>query len=265
VAHGAWIIGRNWNWSFLATCAALAARLLRREEDGLARNLLFPVLGVTGVASFLLQAQGLGYTLAPIWAATVPILCSGLALLPVESRRWPRLAAALSAVLLLLPVAGAAKKWSGQLGSSFAWLSGRISRDAHYAHWDAGDGLTAADVLALGAELERAVPPDGTVLVWGRANGVSFMARRAQPTRFHHNVTITRAYLPQPLASRWNDRFRSELEAKAPAYCLVNLGELTFPPPQPESATFLAQYLASEYELVRKVGDDALYRRRGAR
>lgn len=265
-AAGTWhVFWRNvlvsWHWITVGAAVSLLVQLRRREPASAARNLLFPVLWVTGLATYLLQGQSLGYTLGVLYAATVPILCSGLGLVvfgPGTSR--PR--AAVLAVVVAIPVLGTAKKWSAEFPSSLAWLAGRRTAAAHYATFGAGDGLTAADAIALGEELRRVVPPDGTVLVWGRANAVNFLAQRAQPTRFHHNVTIMRRYLPPRLAAPWNAWFEQEVTARAPAACLVNESELDDTPPAPGSVTFLKRYLAEHYRRVRTVGESGLYLRR---
>jgi hypothetical protein len=251
----------SWHWITGGALASLVVHLLRREQASAARNLLFPVLWVTGLASYLLQGQSLGYTLGVLFAATVPILCSGLGLVsfsPGASRGRVVMLAAVVAI----PVLGTAKKWSAEFPSSVAWLAGRRTAAAHYATFGAGDGLTAADAIALAEELRREVPPDRTVLVWGRANAVNFLAQRAQPTRFHHNVTIMRRYLPARLSAVWNPWFEQEVTTRAPAVCLVNESELDDLPPAPRSVTFLKRYLAEHYRRVRTIGDSGLYVRR---
>ena len=87
------------------------------------------------------------------------------------------------------------------------------------------------------------------------------MASDLQPTRFHHNVTIMRRYLPERLASRWNALFREEVTARRPEACLVNETELDETPPAPESIVFLRRYLAENYRRVRTIGQSGLYLR----
>lgn len=251
---------RSWHWISAGALVGLAAHLLRREPDAAARNLLFPAMWATGVVTYLAQGQALGYTLGVSYAATVPILCSGLALLTVPPGSSLRRALVVG-VVAAIPVLGTAKKWSTEFRSSVAWLTGRIGAEAHYAGYGAGDGMTAAEVIALAAELRREVPPGGTILVWGRANAVNFLAQRPQPTRFHHNVTIMRRYLPGPLAEKWNGWFREEVEARAPEACVVNEGELDGTPPVPGSISFLERYLADHYRRIRTVGESGVYLR----
>jgi hypothetical protein len=252
----------SWHWIFGGAAIALVANLARREPDGLARNLLFPTLWVTGLASYLLQVQGFRYTLGVPYAATVPILCSGLGLITVRHVRTRGWRSALFAALVLAPVLGTAKKWSSEFESSIRWLAGRISADVHYSRFPAGDGISAAEAMALAARLKRTVPETGTILVWGRANVINFLAERPQPTRFHHNVVITRRYLPDDLAARWNALFCEEVQARKPEFCLVNQQELQGPMPQPGSIVFLKEYLERNYLLVSSVGDGGLFRRK---
>ena len=163
---------------------------------------------------------------------------------------------------MAVPILGTAKKWSAEFRSSAAWLIGRSSGRRYLARFGAGDGMTAAEAIALAAELRRIVPEDGTVLVWGRANVLNFLARRPQPTRFHHNVTIMRRYLPAHLASKWNAWFEEEVTGRAPAACVVNERELDDTPPAPASVTFLKRYLAENYRRVRTIGEAGLYLRK---
>jgi len=253
---------KHWHWISLGAVLGLGANLLRREPDSAARNLLFPTLWLTGLASYLAQAQGLGYTLGVSYAATIPILCSGLGLLSFRApaaRGWRRLVVV---ALVAVPILGTAKKWSAEFGSSVRWLTGRITAQEHYGGFDAGDGISAGEAIALAAELRRAVPEGGTILVWGRANVINFLAERPQPTRFHHNVVIMRRYLPERLAGKWNAWFHEEVEAARPAACLVNEAELDETPPVPGSIAFLRAYLAADYVRVRTVGLSGLYLRR---
>jgi hypothetical protein len=250
----------SWHWITAGALAALAVRLARREPEGAARNLLFPTLWLTGVVTYVAQGQALGYTLGVMYAATVPILCSGLALVAVPA--GPRLRRAAAIALLAVPVAGTAKKWASEFRSPVAWLAGRQTAAQHYARYGAGDGVSAAEAIALAEELDRLVPPDGTVLVWGRANVLNFLSGRPQPTRFHHNVTIMRRYLPARLATKWNAWFEEEVTARAPRVCVVNEQELDDAPPAPASIVFLKRYLAEHFVRVRTVGDSGLYVRR---
>ncbi len=252
----------SWHWISAGALIGIVVNLARREPGAAARNLLFPALWATGLVTYLAQGQALGYTLGVMYAATVPVLCSGLGLLslpPGASARRTAVVLALAAV----PVLGTAKKWSTEFRSSAAWLSGRIGAEAHYARYGAGDGMTAAQAMALAAELRREVPGGGTILMWGRANVINFLARRPQPTRFHHNGTIMRRYLPPHLADKGNAWFREEVEARAPEACVVNEQELDDTPPVPGSIAVLKRYLAEHYRRVRTVGESGVYLRVG--
>ena len=114
-----------------------------------------------------------------------------------------------------IPVVGTAKKWSTEFRSSFAWLTGRVDAKAHDSAFGAGDGMSAAEAMALAAELEHIVPGDGTIRLLERANAIDFWrggpSRRASTTG-----SIMRRYLPEPLATRWNDWFREEIAAREP-------------------------------------------------
>jgi hypothetical protein len=250
-----------WGWIVAGAAAGLAAQLLRGEPDRRARNLLFPTLFASGLVSYLLQAQGLGYTLTPMYAAAVPMLCSGLALLPHLARSRRPWRVMLAALLMAAPVIGTGKKWSGELGSSIRLLAGRIPAAEHRARYDVGDGISAEQAMELASELRSIVPEGGTVLVWGRANAINFLARRAQPTRFHHNVTIIRPYLPEPFATQWSMAFEQEVTARTPEACLVNAADLRG---SASPVAFLREFLASRYVRERQVGNSTLYLRRRA-
>jgi dolichyl-phosphate-mannose-protein mannosyltransferase len=255
-------VSNSWHWIFAGAAVALVARFWRSEPDKAARNLLFPVLWMTGLISYFLQVQGLGYTMDVLYTATVAILCSGLGLISLRHGRPTGWRLVLLTGLVLVPVLGTAKKWSTEFRSSFNWLAGRAGAEDHYAKFGAGDGISVSEAMALAAELKRKVPEGGTILVWGRANAINFLAKRRQPTRFHHNVTITNIHLPEGLARKWNRLFSEEVQEAAPEACLVNQRELSEPRPLPESVTFLKDYLDRRYQVVRKVGESQLYFRK---
>ena len=110
-------------------------------------------------------------------------------------------------------------------------------------------------------ELRQLVPEDGSVLVWGRANAINYLAGRVQPTRFHHNVVLIQPGIPPRLGERWNRWFRDDLERAHPEFCVVNLTELTNDlGVGPPAAVFLEKYLEQYYDSVRKIGRSMLYR-----
>lgn len=250
----------SWHWITAGALLGLGAHLLRREPDSAARNLLFPALWLTGLVTYVAQGQALGYTLGVMYAATIPILCSGLGLVTVPPGPPARRALALAAIAL--PLAGTGKKWFTEFRSSVSWIAGRSTAAEHYARYGAGDGLSAAEAIALSEELQRLVPEGASVLVWGRANVLNFLSGRPQPTRFHHNVTIMRRYLPPHLATKWNAWFEEEVRAARPRVCVVNELELDDAPPAPASIVFLKRYLADEYVRVRSAGESGVYVRR---
>jgi hypothetical protein len=257
---------QHWHWITAGALIGLVMNLGRREPDSLAKNMLFPTLWAAGIAAFLLQAHGLGYTLGVPYAAMIPMLCSGLGLITFRERAYRNWRSVLLVGAIGVVLAGTAKKWVGEFGSSLRFLTGQITAEVHYATGEcaAGDGLRAAEAMALAEELKERVPEDGTILVWGRANVINFLAKRPQPTRFHHNVVIMRRYLPEHLATKWNAWFREEVETRAPEACVINERELEGEPPMPECVTFLREYLQTHYDRVGRVADSesALYYRK---
>jgi len=253
----------SWHWIGAGGAASLAFHLRVGGRKDLPINILFPVVWAAGAASYFAQGQALYYTLGPMWAATVPILCGGLGAATDgihTSRGWRRAALILC---LALTVGLTGKKLLGAYEGSLRWWSGQLTDEEYYARWLVGDGIDVATALALSAELSQRVDPGSTILVWGRANAINVLAQRPQPTRFHHFVTVARSYLPVDIAERWNRWFEEDLEKNKPSYCLVNPEFLEgASEPRPRATLFLEGYLRDNYTPIRKVGPSTLYERR---
>jgi hypothetical protein len=264
LSRAVWRIAQSWHWIILLAIGSLAGRFLIDGRAGLWANCLFPIAWLAAAASYFAQASGLGYTLGMAFAATIPIVCSGLGALTerlTDLRGWTRWAAVLA---LLLPVGGTAKKWWGFFPSSTAYIFGEASPAQHFSRFKAGDDMTTWEAMALAYDLRERIPEGRTVLVWGRANVINFLSGRPQPTRFHHNRVLIRPGIPPSLVDHWNVWFREELEENKPVACVVNLKELDeLPLPLPESAIFLRQFLDRYYEPVRMIGESMVYLRVG--
>ena len=255
----------NRDWVVVGAALSLALRLGCEGRRRLSANLLFPAMWLAAIVSYFMQAQALSYTLGFSYAATVPILCSGLALASASVSGGSGLRRIAATACVLIAIAGTAKRWSNQFAGPALWLSGRISAAEHQNRYQVGDGIPAGEAYRLASELAELVPAEGSILVWGRANVISFLAQRPQPTRFHHNVAITPPFIPDDLKERWYARFREDLERAKPEACLVNQRELGWEGDRPsEPVAFLRSFLERHYEPVRAVGESVLYLRRGS-
>ncbi|MEX2204926.1 MAG: glycosyltransferase family 39 protein [Myxococcota bacterium] len=251
-----------WHWIGAGALASLAWRLRR---GALVENLLLPAALLAGCASYFAQGQALYYTLGPVWATTIAILCSGLGLATERWRVTSGWRRSVLSLLLLVAIGGTAKKLWTIHGDTVRWWTGEIGTQAYRSASTVGDEITTAEALALAGELRAQLPEGETVLVWGRANAINVLAERPQPTRFHHYVHLTRSYLPQDLAERWGRWFEEDLERSRPRFCLVNHRFLEgLPEPRPAAALFLADYLDRNYLVVRRIGESTLHERRPA-
>jgi hypothetical protein len=264
LSRAVWWIKLAWHWITLLAIGSLVGRLRIDGRAGRWANCLFPIVWLAAVASYFAQYSGLIYTLGMIFSATIPILCSGLGALTERLAHlggWKRWAAVLT---MLLAVGGTAKKCWSLFPSSAAYLFGEASAEQHYSRFTAGDGMTAWEAMTLADDLRERIPEGQTILVWGRAHAISFLSGRAQPTRFHFNKVLIRTGVPPSLVDHWNAWFREELEENEPLACVVFLRELDeLPPPLPESAVFLRQFLDRRYQPYRMVGESMVYLRAG--
>ncbi|MGB5810165.1 MAG: glycosyltransferase family 39 protein [Polyangiales bacterium] len=260
---GAWTWVHDWHWILFSTIVATGLALRRGGLQKLPEFLLFPTLWVTGVVSYFSQVLGLGYTLGPTFTAAIGIMCIGFGIAvdhALTNRGWLRWAVLAWVLLALL---GTGKKWHRHYGDTFRLYAGVLSEEEFNAKHLLGDGIDVNEALQVSQELRSMVPPDGTVLVWGRANVINVLSQRPQPTRFFHNVMLFTPGRPNDIAQRFDEWFREDLEANRPEYCLVNREEFaTYPLPLAPSVTFLESFLAKNYDEVRPIGHSVLYRRR---
>lgn len=211
----------------------------------------------TGIASYVAQGKGFDYHLAMAFVALVATLALGLGPLTDAALATPRTTSARVALAaLLIPVLGTALKVAHAFDSPAGWLLlGRISMADYLGAYPAGDGLSVAEASALAERLRTRVTEGGTILVWGRANVINYLAERPQPTRFHHNLLIMRARPPVSTADAWNRSFLEELERRPPDAAAVNRHQLWSSEEPPSAGTlFLREFLATRYVVVERVG-----------
>ena len=259
--RAAWYTITCWHWIVAIAVLGVAIGFRTGGRKELEANTLFLLMWVVGLVSYIVQVTGLVYTMGVMYAALIPLMCVGLGWMTeqlIDTDGWRRYVA-LS--VLLLAIAGTAKKWSSSFSDSLGYLTGRISAPEYLGRSSVGDGITTWEAMQLARELRQLVPEDGSVLVWGRANAINYLAGRVQPTRFHHNVVLIQPGIPPRLEDRWNRWFRDDLERSHPEFCVVNLTELTNDSgPSPPSAVFLEKFLEQYYDSVRKIGRSMLYR-----
>lgn len=252
--------GRSWHW--LSGGAVLATLVAIRSGEAAARTAVglgWSIVAV-GVVSHLAQGHNLAYYLGPVMVGLSVLLAGGLAWASrsLSSPGPPRFVAAL---LLALATLGVASKLRGAYGELIPVWAGARERATWESRFFAGDGLSLAQAREVAAELAAAVPPDGTLLVWGRANVLNLLASRPQPTGFYHPPHFQREFLPGALFARWEEEFIADLERHRPEAAWVRevhaFGNT-------RSSRFLERWLAERYVAGRALGDGRIFRRADA-
>jgi len=254
---------RGWHWiagAALASCV-WSLRSSWRSRRSLAAATLFPLVWLGGLVSYAVQNTGYTYHLGVCFSAMVAMTFAGLGALTEcawSSRRGIARAAAIG--VLAIPVAGTAAKLGRSYLASLEWLAGRRSDADFYASFPAGDGLDMSQVLEVLPRVERALPLDAPILVFGQASIINFLARRAQPTRFYYAPTLWDVRLPAETEERWARWLRDDLLARPPALCFVDRENLYREREHSHpSLAFLRAYLGERYRVVGRVAEVAVY------
>lgn len=192
---------------------------LRPRHRSVASSAL-TVLLLAGVLSFAAQARGFGYHLSPCVPALIGGLTASIALAVGEVR----LATSRQRRMLWVGYLAIASLWVTQrLAGNFYTLPHALATgdySLHLARFNAGDELTANDVVAFARRVE-ATDKSGCVLAVGTVNAVNYLSKRRQPTRFYYFPVITRVHSPMPMAERWFDLWESDIEKADCRYVLI--------------------------------------------
>lgn len=219
------LIDTHLRWWPLFTVAALPAALwgLRRPQRTLATT-AFLGLWISGLLSFLIQQKGyiyhLGICLPPLLGLAFTSL--GLAQKAIVTKRGLTAGRGLGVVVALILSGILATK----ISHAYSGLSAAITHgdwDSYWSRYTAGDDMTFSKSIVLSRTIERAVPPDGTVLVVGTNSSINFLSRRAEPTRFFYAPVLIDAQPPLPMAERWLELWEQDLRAMESPLCVVSL------------------------------------------
>ena len=260
------IVHFRWWPVFVLGSVPAAFWIFRRPNRSIAATTL-PVLWATGLLSFFIQWSEHGYHLAPSLLA----LAGGLAIsvvlvatgqVTIGSDAWKR---TIAAGFIVIALTGIGVK----LASSFyslplAFLAGDYGQ--HLSRFEAGDDLTVADTVAFVRRLD-ALPPNECVLVVGTASSINYLSMHREPTRFYHFPVLFLARPPLPMAERWVDLWKDDLNAADCRFALVgrywvHRDNWSQGPSQPAAALrrFLEKY--REAGVLGATGGMAIYERR---
>jgi hypothetical protein len=258
----------HWTWWRLWGPAGMLGLgwLLLRKRSSLGGTAL-PLLWIAGMGSFLVQRKSYQYHLTPCFFALIGGLAVGIAAINVQT--FPRQGATLLrrvqlAAIGLVALAAATRLWANYGSLARALAGGSYAQ--HLEHFSQGDGLSVADARALAERMERTVPADRSVLVFGEARSMNFLARRRQPTRFFYSpvlVTIDRAVsvTPLPMTTKWLAWLDGDLLQNEPYWCLISSDSATWLAGKTPAASRLRNLLAN-YRTAGTIGTLTLYERR---
>lgn len=218
--HATW-----WTVLVVASVPALFW-MFRRGNASLAATAL-PVLWAAGIVSYLVQAQGFAYHLAPCLLALAGMATLSIALvadgrIAIPGERWRR---PLAVGFVLVALVGIGYK----VASFYSWLPGHAlaGDDAgRFSRFKVGDHLSVADALAFARRLD-APPHSDCVLVVGSGSAVNYLARRRQPTRFYYFPVLERTPASAPFAQRWLALWERDLGSAKCRYTLVPHGDVS--------------------------------------
>jgi Dolichyl-phosphate-mannose-protein mannosyltransferase len=259
---------RSWQW-YLLTAAAGVVLALRRGARAATWGLL--AVALAGLGSAAVQGKGYIYHLGPVLPVMAAFVAlTAAALVRVAARPEARSAARVGALVLVccMPL-GLGRKVRGTLHPEISWALGRLSPGDMLGRYGAGEeevGFTELDALRAAAYLQRAVPPDGTVLAWGRPMRVNVLARRRLPYRFASFALLDLARPPCSLAGSWTREVREALAVRPPRFILLfrapdGHGYLHFPADgRAGPAEAVWQAVKERYRLDRSFGSADCYR-----
>lgn len=214
------------DWHWLVALAAVGAYLLwtmpgARRVLGVAAALI-----VTGVVSAAAQGKGFQYHLGPCLPALALLAAFALAWAVEQVRsRAAALRLALGALMVVVALAGSAKKVHGALAQQFAYLSGRTTLlqflDAMPVY-QAADGVSVADAVRVAEYLRSHTKPEDTVLVWSRAMVIHFLAERRSPLPFATVPALETVGEAFPRRRAWLGTIETAFARRPPSYVVLS-------------------------------------------
>jgi len=269
----AWQVAARWAevhfrwWPATVLAAAGAAAWSFRGARRTASSTALPVLWLAGVLSFSVQGKGFPYHLSPCFPATVGLAAAAIPLTGrlAAARLGPKGPLSLQALAGLVIFAAGVWKVGGQYASvPRALFTGDWM--AHERRFHGGEELPFDEIRTLAAEVERSVPENETVLVVGSVSAVNLLSRRPQPTRFYYTWVLYWLDPSMPMAARWTELWRRDLETGRPRWCLIPREHFTpWMDGDKAPARVLRTFLDAGYVRARRIGQESgfdLYVRR---
>lgn len=221
---------------------------------------LLPI--AAGAVSYAFQAKFFQYHAMPMLFGVVALASALLATLGDWTSAKHRAKRAVAFLGIALAIAGTGVKTVRAAEPVLHYrVLGDRSEVEHYRRYRQSE-IDYGSLMLLADRVRREVPPDGTVLMWGSENALSYLSERRQPTRFHHYVALTYAKPPLPMAERWSRWFSEDLERNRPAMCVVNVRAFALSKRRgAESHRILARFLEG-YAKVDRIDEIEVYVRR---
>lgn len=214
------------DWHWLVVLALIGSGLLwvtpgARRVLGVAVALI-----VTGVVSAAAQGKGFQYHLGPCLPALVLPAARALAWAAEQLRARPgAVPTAIGALMVVVALAGSAKKVHGALSHHAGYVTGRTSLleflDAMPVY-QAADGVSVADAVRVARYLRSNSRPEDTVLVWSRAMVIHFLAERRSPLPFATVAALETVGEAFPRRGAWLGSIDNAFARQAPLYVVLS-------------------------------------------
>ena len=243
-------------WPVTFGAAAAAAAWAMRAPQRTPASTALPVLWLAGALSYLAQRKGYAYHLSPCFAAIVGLSAAAIPLAgKAASGRWgPKGMLRAQGVAAVLIFGFSAYKIGGlHRFVPRAIVTGDWS--PHEARFPGGEDFTFAQIRELAADVDRSVGQDETVLVVGYVSAVNLLSRRPQPTRFYYTWVLYWMDPSMPMADRWTELWRRDLQERRPRWCLIPRAHFT-PWMSSDSGPgrVLREFLEAGYVRTRQIG-----------
>ena len=212
-------------WWLVMTILSLPALVswLRPGSRSIASSAL-PMLGLTGMLSFLIQAKGFGYHLSPVAPALIGSLAASIALIATRISRpgaAPGRKVAGKTYLVIAALWIASRLVSAFYTLPMALATGDFGR--HLSRFNAGDELVVQDVVEFARRVD-AFPQSDCVLALGTVSSINYLSHRRQPTRFYYFPVLAKARPPLPMAEHWVDLWESDLKGANCQFVVIAKG-----------------------------------------
>jgi hypothetical protein len=214
-------LGNSLPWLAATMVSLLAVPWLIRLCNRSAATTALPLLWLTGLLSYGIQARGLIYHLAPCFLAIAGLQAILLAL--VESGRvrvigltWK--SGLTGGLAMIIALAVGYRMAAVYYSLPLALLTSDYSR--HLARFPANNQITVADAIAFASRVQLA-PRSDCLLVVGDVSALNFLTGVPQPTRFYYMQVLIKTRPPLPMASRWAELWDEDLAGADCHFALI--------------------------------------------